>query len=63
MFGVFQRLHGRDEYEGSGLGLAICRRIVLRHGGHMAAQGIPAEGATFIVQLPLTQLPPDQKMI
>ncbi|MBX3059137.1 MAG: PAS domain S-box protein [Anaerolineae bacterium] len=63
IFGVFQRLHGRDAYEGSGLGLAICRKIVLRHYGHVAAYGAPGNGATFVVQLPFTQLPPGQKMI
>lgn len=63
IFGVFQRLHGPAEYEGSGLGLAICRKIVLRHFGHITAQSEPGKGATFVVQLPFTQLPPGEKMI
>ncbi|MCL4265393.1 MAG: PAS domain S-box protein [Anaerolineae bacterium] len=63
IFGVFQRLHGHTEYEGAGLGLAICRKIVLRHFGHITAQAVPHNGATFIVQLPFTQLPLSQKMI
>ncbi|WP_369407528.1 ATP-binding protein [Rhodothermus marinus] len=40
------------------MGLAICRRIVERHHGQLTARSRPGEGATFIVQLPLTQ-PPD----
>jgi PAS domain S-box-containing protein len=55
IFGVFQRLHGRGEYEGTGIGLAICRRIAERHGGTITAQSAPGQGATFLVTLPVHQ--------
>lgn len=55
IFEVFQRLHGRGEYEGTGIGLAICRRIVERHNGSISARSAPGQGATFIIQLPLEQ--------
>ena len=53
IFAVFQRLHGRQEYEGTGIGLAVCRRIVDRHGGSITAKSKPGQGATFIVMLPV----------
>lgn len=53
IFGVFERLHGRQEYEGSGIGLSVCRRIVDRHGGTIMAKSAPGEGATFTIALPL----------
>lgn len=53
IFAVFQRLHGRQEYEGTGIGLAVCRRIVDRHRGSITAKSKPGEGATFIVHLPV----------
>jgi light-regulated signal transduction histidine kinase (bacteriophytochrome) len=57
IFEVFQRLHGRDEYEGTGVGLAICRKIVERHGGTITARGRPGEGAAFVVALPARRAP------
>lgn len=55
IFAVFQRLHGRQEYEGTGVGLAVCRRIVDRHGGTITARSKPGGGATFLVTLPVRQ--------
>ena len=53
IFTIFQRLHGRLEYEGTGVGLATTRKIVERHCGSIDADGRPGEGATFIVTLPV----------
>ncbi|HWQ91297.1 MAG TPA: ATP-binding protein, partial [Clostridia bacterium] len=60
IFAVFQRLHGRAEYEGTGVGLAVCRRIVDRHGGSISARSVPGKGATFSVMLPLSQIPAEE---
>jgi signal transduction histidine kinase len=54
IFGMFHRLHRRDQFEGTGMGLAICKKICERHHGTIAATSKPGQGSRFVVSLPLT---------
>jgi PAS domain S-box-containing protein len=53
ILGLFQRLHGKEEYSGTGLGLAICKKIMQKHQGFIKAESKVGQGATFSLYFPM----------
>ncbi len=51
IFGMFQRLHKREEFAGTGIGLAICKKIVKRHGSSISVESQLGQGSTFCFAL------------
>ena len=52
VFQIFQRLHGKNEFEGYGIGLALCKKIVETHGGELFFDKKVTQGSKLIVRLP-----------
>ncbi len=64
IFGIFQRLHARSEYEGTGLGLALCRRIADIHSAKLSVRSREGYGSCFVLALPLeTRLAPAKNRV
>lgn len=57
IFGMFQRLHKREEFAGTGIGLAICKKIVERHAGQIVVQSQPGQGSNFSFALMRSERP------
>ena len=57
IFERFYRVRGEKTVTGTGLGLYICKQIILAHRGKIWAESTPGHGTTFLIELPVNNLP------
>jgi PAS domain S-box-containing protein len=57
VFGMFARLHLREEYAGTGIGLAIVQQIAERSDGRVWVEQSPLGGSRFCITLPAAPMP------
>ncbi|MGH7590383.1 MAG: sensor histidine kinase, partial [Gemmatimonadales bacterium] len=57
IYGVFERLHGADEYSGTGIGLAIVRKAMEKMGGAVGVESTVGTGSRFWIELPRLEAP------
>lgn len=56
IFGVFQRVHSKEQYEGSGIGLSTVKRTIEDMEGNIKVESSYGSGSTFIIQIPKNRI-------
>ncbi len=51
IFGVFERLHRKEEFPGTGMGLAIVQKGIQSMGGRVGLESSPGRGSKFWIEL------------
>jgi signal transduction histidine kinase len=61
---IFERFYRASnvasQIAGTGIGLAGAKQLVELHGGSIEVQSVPERGSTFVVRLPLLEVPADE---